>query len=263
MKIWTSEQVKRSKSYGRREIVVLAAECIGSLVVLAGLFIFLKIKGWNDESGASIMVMAFVTAALFLFVGIRSKRGNCALIFCRDDAWRMFALNVEDLVKQRHTFLGTADQKVDVSQKLAQLKREHTLERLMSGPTSLRPYAPEILEVLRMRQRGDCWKLFCKVRMPNGKEDIYPYSIWHGYDDESSLLNELERRRPLMEDGTVKPYGIYWVGLILSFLALALEWVLLFLSMPAVAILPYWAFECCIFTYIIPLIAAVYFWNHW
>ncbi|GAB2045487.1 hypothetical protein AGATL06_19850 [Agathobaculum sp. TL06] len=263
MKVWMTEQVKQNKKYAFRELAILVAELGGSIAVFAGVSAFLNIKKWDDDSRISVIVMAMVTIALFLFAWISSRRSNNTLIFCRDNEWRLFALDLERLEKHCQTLGGTAIQKVVIGQKLKRLKNSNTLEKVMETPNSLKPLAPEILEVLRIRQRGNCWKLFCKVRTLEGKIEVYPYTIWHGYEDEESLLNELERHQTLRADGTAKSYMGYWFGLILSFLALILEWVLLFLSMPAVAILPDWLFLFCIGTYIIPLIAAVYFWRNW
>lgn len=213
-----------------------------------------------DEISAAVFAAAFATALLLFISRTRYLAQRKLYVFCRDNDWRLFVVNLQSQTKERNTLLGNILTDFEIGALLDKYRNQPILERAMEKPHSLVPYVPQFLEVKYILKRHSGWKLCCVVKLPNGSTSERYYPI-HGYADEDALLLDLERLKS-NNYGTPSKFCLPVSFLVSLGLVLA-EWAFLFLSLPSVGILPPAARMIFILTYIIPLAMLCISYNQW
>lgn len=214
---------------------------------------------WNEVS-ATLFAGVFTTV-LMLFISRSLYLTQRKLyVFCRDNDWRFFVVNLQSFTGERSSLSGNILSGFETGEMIDKYRNQPILENAMAEPDSLVPYVPQILEVKHIIKRHSGWKLCCVVRLPDGKTSVRYYPI-HGYADEDTLLQNLETLKP--KNLNAPPRPCIPVSFLVSLGLLLAEWLLFFLSLPSVGILPPAARMIFIMTYILPLILFCASYNQW
>lgn len=209
---------------------------LGMGLLTAGTILAVRMQ-WPMEA-VSLMICAAVTA---LLVGLAVRLGRRArrdtLLFCKDDADRLFVADVRKYVSCRRGILGYAamDRKTEhILRNL--LEPGGVWERWLRTERSLEGVEPQILAVESLRENRRDYGLVCLLQYPGGRIGRQSFQLVKGYEREERLIRELERRQrkenPVEWREDRKPLGIFLSGTTLVLCAAVCV-----LSHPAVGIL--------------------------
>lgn len=116
-------------------------------------------------------------------IGQYSLQNATAFFLTEDD--RLFVWDARDMVPYKKGFSGYVSMAKEIQKYLRQMKKEPVVPH----------EADEILKVESMQENGSHYVLHCKVRYPNGKTGKHTYFLIAGYEEETLLLHQLERRK--------------------------------------------------------------------
>ena len=144
---------------------------------------------------AAVATAAFliVTAGLLgLAFGAARRLADLCLIFCLDDAGRLFAVNAREDTQFRRADLFWF---VRLQRRLRNMVAGGVLAAHLQEPKSLTGLELEILEVESIRETPGRLTVTCRVKMPNGGTARRFYSLGRALRT-PDLLRLLEQRQP-------------------------------------------------------------------
>lgn len=145
MKIWMAEKNKSKSHYGVKQLGFFIPTFSASLLFLA--YITFRSSYKWDEISAAVFAAAFATALLLFISRTRYLAQRELYVFCRDNDWRLFVVNLQSQTKERSTLLGNILTDFEIGALLDKYRNQPILEKAMEKPHSLVPYVPQILKV--------------------------------------------------------------------------------------------------------------------
>lgn len=244
MKIWMSPQTRRGGHPAVRTVLPLLGGVALVFCLLFGTIILAFRMSWPMEAVALLTCLAGTAFLIWLAMRLGSWNRRDSLIFCQDDAGRLFAVDAWRYLPHRGGgLLGYWGMQSDLRKVLRNLTEPGgVLERYMAQEKSLVGLETQILAVERIRAIGKNHSLICRVRYPNQKVGRQTFLLVGGYEDEERLLYELERIQ-LLYVGMEETRNPNRMGIWTSLLILLAGILVCVLSHPALAYLP----ELCYF----------------
>lgn len=217
MEIWTSP---RLGMHGRRTMgtagKILGIVLLGMGLLSAGTILAIRMQ-WPMETVSLILCISVTLLLVGLAAGLGRRARQDTLLFCKDDADRLFVADVRKYVPYRRGIWGYAEM---------DRKTEHILRNLLEPggvwehwlrtERSLVGVEPQVLAVERLRENRRDYGLVCLLRYPGGRIGRQSFQLVKGYEREERLIRELERRRrienPVEWREDRKPLGIFLSG---------------------------------------------------
>lgn len=195
MKIWMSENTRQDNKYASHILgSTIACVAVAMVLMVGGTFLSLY-KGWDMKAVSMVMCIG-VTA---LVVGLALRTGKAAnrdaLIFCKDDNDALFVVNAANYARGGRGMAGYTRKAVETQKVLEVMRRDRFLEKYMSQEKSLHGLETQILSVEKLKTTASGYVAVCRVRFRNGDTGKQTFTISKGYERESELIFELERRR--------------------------------------------------------------------
>ena len=219
-----------SKAPGR-----YALHSLGSVVGIVALTVTLAAAGsllsvrFPQLPSLLPLVFCLGASALGIALAVRAGHKNLrnATVFFLTEENRLFLLDTRWLVRYKQGFLGFAEAALAIDRLLQQ----------MAATERLPAQAEEILRIEQLRETDDAYLLRCQIRSARGRVKRCTRFLVKGYENETALLRQLERRKA-WQTGLETPPNHNPLGIAVSLLALVLFAALCALSHPAVARLP-------------------------
>ena len=188
MKVWMSPETKNKNRYALESVGGLLGIVAVMLAFIAAGSILPLMFGW-DVRYVSLTVCIAVTVLGFWLarrLGQRSVRN--ALCFFLDEEDRLYALDVRLMVRYGRGLSGYAEASAKIQHRLDEIKRMADSGYLLSS------LAIEILQVESIREKQRVYSMICRVQYGNGGTGKRTLLLVKGYEEEESLIRELERR---------------------------------------------------------------------
>lgn len=195
MKIWMSENTRQNNKYASRMVgFTLACVAVAMILTVGGTFLSLY-KGWDIRSVSMVMCIGVTVLVVVLALRAGKAANRDALIFCRDDNDALFVVNATNYARGGSGMAGFARKAAETQKVLEVMRRDRFLEKYMSQEKSLHGLETEILSVEKLKTTASGYVAVCRVRFRNGNTGKQTFTISKGYERESELIFELERRR--------------------------------------------------------------------
>ncbi|HJD20867.1 MAG TPA: hypothetical protein H9915_03505 [Candidatus Gemmiger faecigallinarum] len=234
MKLWLSRSGRRG-GYAARLLLRTAGVVVLAMALTCAAAAAAMAFDWPREPVLLTAVLAITGLAVGIAVGIGRRGAADTLVFCRDDAGRLFVVDARSYAPMKANGRNLVAAARRTQRVLGNLTGG-VLQKYMAQPQSLTGLAPQVLAVENRKPSAGGDALVCVVRMPNGAEARQSYWIAGDMDDRDELLRELERLSSL--ESRVEPRDTRHTGpLLVSAAAAALFGALCAASHPAVAVL--------------------------
>lgn len=247
-KIWMSADTAQKSRYARRTLGAIAGITLSLVLLAGGGTVLLLTSGLS--SGPFLLLLCLALAVLGLWLGLAAGQRSLkdATVFWLTDDDRLYALNAARLSGVRHGLAGYAS---------AAVQTQTWLRELAARPV-LPAMADEILRVEHIRENRNHYAVRCEMRHPGGRTSLQTCFVCKGLEEETRLLQELERRRDwrteLEPRENRNPFYLVLSGAALAALAGVCA-----LSHPAVALLPPALYFPCLGGAFLLLFVFVYF----
>ena len=185
--------LRRTKENTEALVFGLVASAAGLLIVrLLSVFVSILLNVVFFRFFNFSMLLSYLGGLLGLAFGAARRLADLCLIFCLDDAGRLFAVNAREDTQFRRADLFWF---VRLQRRLRNMVAGGALAAHLQEPTSLTGLEPEILEVESIRETPGRLTVTCRVKMPNGGTTRRFYSLGKALRA-PDLLRLLEQRQP-------------------------------------------------------------------
>ena len=247
-KIWLSPDTEKKSHYAARVLAgVLGIVLAMVAIVCGGSFLIFAFD--LPRELFSLLLTCGVTALaviLSLRLGWRSVQ-NATMFFLTEDD-RMFVLDARELSGHGRDLIGYAKDAA---------KTQRFLRSIAQSPY-LPAGADELLWVKRIHENRSYYSAVCRVRRKDGRIAQRTYFVVKGYEDEQSLLVQLERRQETdgVPELTVSKMPLF---ILISALSCAVLIALCVCSHPSVGMLPGEIYFPCLAAVVVAVFFVSYF----
>ena len=234
MRIWTPPGGGGKNRYALTAVGgSLAIGAFAAGAVSGGILLAFRL-GWSMEAASLILCLLVTGAVLGLTAALGRRLLSLSLLFCMDDAGRLYAVDARKYAARRRGMASAAA----VQQAVRALAAPGgILERRLREERGLTGLEPQLLRLEGLRERRGSYALRCLTRFPSGRAALRSWILVKGYEGEEELLRALVRL-PGPESGAELSGGDPFPHLLLSAGALAILLALCVASHPAMGRLP-------------------------